>query len=142
MVGLIRILRSVKALATLPITLPSGSQTTYLTTIGSDGKIHLYDLLDFPPNSDTTTASSEPPQVSPVATYDTKGSRLTSLTMADGVPPQTAGKRKRDDEDEDEEDADWTDVSSDEERSDGDGEAVEEEEEAEEDDGWGGIGAK
>lgn len=136
-----------KALATLPITLPSGSKTTYLTTIGSDGKIHLYDLLDFPPNSDATTASSELPQVSPIATYDTKGSRLTSLTMADGLPPQTAGKRKRDDEDEDEdeEEADWTDVSSDEERSNGDGEAVEEEEEdeeAEEDDGWGGIGAK
>ncbi|KIO26535.1 hypothetical protein M407DRAFT_24256, partial [Tulasnella calospora MUT 4182] len=140
----------VKALATLPVTLPSEAQTTYLTTIGSDGKIHLYDLLDLPPSSNATSAPPDPPQILPIATYDTKGSRLTSLTMADGAPPQTAGKRKRDgDEDEDEEEAEWMDFSSDEGRPNGDGEEagdeeedVKEDEEVDDEDGWGGVGAE
>ncbi|KAG8893725.1 hypothetical protein FRC01_013395, partial [Tulasnella sp. 417] len=135
----------VKALATLPVTLPSESQTTYLTTIGSDGKIHLYDLSDLPPPSNATSVPPESFQILPIATYDTKGSRLTSLTMADGTPPQTAGKRKRDDaeeEEDDDEEVDWTDASSDEERPNGDGEEVgddEEDEEADGGDGWGGV---
>ncbi|KAG9018904.1 hypothetical protein FRB90_008485 [Tulasnella sp. 427] len=133
----------VKAVATLPITLPSGDQTTYLSTIGSDGKIHLYDLLDPPLSSND---ASEFPQVSPIATYDTKGSRLTSLTMADDAPPQTAGKRKRDDDNDDggneEEEGEWSDVSLDEEQvSEGENEDEEEEEEEDDDDGgWGGVG--
>ena len=74
-----------------------------ITTISSDGKVRLYDLAALPLTSDEKT------QLEPIAEYDTKGTRLTCLTMAEGdetVPMN--GKRKRDDEEmEEEEDADF-----------------------------------
>ena len=69
-----------------------------VTTISSDGKVRLYDLAALPLTSDEKT------QLEPIAEYDTKGTRLTCLTMAEGdetVPMN--GKRKRDDEEMEEE---------------------------------------
>ena len=92
-----------KAVDTIHIALPEGASrnsTTIVATISSDGKLRLYDLAALPSSSEEKT------QLEPIAEYDTKGTRLTCLTLADGdganVPAN--GKRKRgDDEDEDEE---------------------------------------
>lgn len=77
--------------------------TTYLTTISSDGKIHLYDCADILSASASSSSSSSaapPPSsssqeatasgvtaIQPIATYDTKGSRLTCVAFADGEVP-------------------------------------------------------
>ncbi|OCH96292.1 WD40 repeat-like protein [Obba rivulosa] len=95
----------VKAVETLSIALPlsaSQTSTTVVSTISSDGKIHVYDLAALP------AEAAEKVQLNPIGTYDTKGTRLTCLTMADGdldaEAPAKSGKRKRDDADEDDED--------------------------------------
>ncbi len=87
-----------KAVDTIHIALPekaSRKSTTLVCTISSDGKIHLYDLAALP------ESSTEKIQLPPVVKYDTKGTRLTCLTLADGDVAKGAavnGKRKRDDE--------------------------------------------
>ncbi|KZT69229.1 WD40 repeat-like protein [Daedalea quercina L-15889] len=98
----------VKAVEVLAIALPCSSRptTTIVSTISSDGKIHIYDLADLP------EAAKEKLQLTPVAEYDTKGTRLTCLALADGEILSSAtanGKRKRDEEDaeENEHDAGW-----------------------------------
>ncbi|PCH44568.1 WD40 repeat-like protein [Wolfiporia cocos MD-104 SS10] len=90
----------VKAVETLAIALPSASgstqsSTTIISTISSDGKIRLYDMAALP------ESNKEKLQLDPVAEYDTKGSRLTCLAMADGEavnPAAVNGKRKRTEE--------------------------------------------
>ncbi|KAG8879570.1 hypothetical protein FRB98_005650 [Tulasnella sp. 332] len=147
----------VKAMDTLQVSLPTSLDasplvTTYLTTISSDGKIHVYDCADVPPHATSSSSpsaskpSSAAKAIHPIARYDTKGSRLTCVAFADGEVPLhvngVAGKRKRvalegvqgADEDEDEDDDDESE----------EGEASEEdsniEDELEEgDDGWGGV---
>lgn len=102
----------VKAAQVLQIALPSScdrSSTTIVSTISSDGMIHIYDLAELPASED------EKHQMHPAAVYDTKGSRLTCLALADGEAssngPSANGKRKRsaDDGVEDSEDdyEDW-----------------------------------
>ncbi|KAH9851888.1 WD40 repeat-like protein [Lenzites betulinus] len=102
----------VKALDTIQIALPEGctrKSTTLVCTISSDGKVRLFDLAVLP------VSAQEKAQLEPIAEYDTKGTRLTCLTLADGdtdANPSVNGKRKReDDEDGDEEgpehDAEW-----------------------------------
>lgn len=132
----------VKALDTLQITLPDSTTTTYLTTISSDGKIHVYDCADIEIPA-TELASVEPKTIEPVARYDTKGSRLVCVAFADGeapVPVDVDGgvgaKRKREN----------TNGKVEEGRGSGesDDHQVEEEEEAEEgeeeeDGNWGGV---
>ena len=99
-----------KAVDTLKISLPSNpdsrSSTTIVTTISSDGKIRLYDLVSLPPAS--TSPNQEKVQIEPITEYDTKGSRLTCLTLADGEvaePKNVNGKRKRQVRGEDEDDS-------------------------------------
>ncbi|KAH8104103.1 WD40 repeat-like protein [Cristinia sonorae] len=99
----------VKAVDTLRIAVPSlpnssRTSTTLICTISSDGKIHLYDLAAVPqqpsPNDKRT-------QLEPLLDYDTKGSRLTCVTLADGEADDSAvanGKRKRAEDDEEPED--------------------------------------
>ncbi|KAG6879939.1 hypothetical protein C0992_009297 [Termitomyces sp. T32_za158] len=74
----------VKAVTTLDIALPAGvssrDATTIACTVSSDGFVHVYDLAMVPPPS----ASEEVVEIAPVAVYDTKGTRLTCLTLADG----------------------------------------------------------
>ncbi|KAJ7249567.1 WD40-repeat-containing domain protein [Mycena haematopus] len=98
----------VKAVATLPIALPAASgraSTTVVCTASSDGKIHVYDLAALPAQPGSTVL-----EISPVAEYDSKGTRLTCVTLADGDVEDGAavnGKRKRTaDEEEDDEEAD------------------------------------
>ena len=95
-----RLPRRVKAVQTLQIALPSTSDrqtTTIASTISSDGKIHIYDLAELP------STGGEKHQLNPVAVYDTKGTRLTCLALADGEASlsftTTNGKRKRSEED-------------------------------------------
>lgn len=86
----------VKAAQVLQIALPSSSDrssTTIVSTISSDGKIHIYDLAEL------LTSGDEKHQLHPAAVYDTKGSRLTCLALAEGAAPSNGptanGKRKR-----------------------------------------------
>lgn len=61
--------------------------------------MHLYDLAALPESSEQKT------ELTPIAEYDTKGTRLTCLTMAEGDETAPAnGKRKREGHDEDAED--------------------------------------
>ena len=123
-----------KAVDTLKISLPSNpdsrSSTTIVTTISSDGKIRLYDLVSLPPAS-STSPNQEKVQIEPITEYDTKGSRLTCLTLADGEvaePKNVNGKRKREVKDEDE---DGSEESNDEEEEEWDEDEDDEEEEGE-----------
>lgn len=91
---------SVKAVETLEIDVPGSgfeskgphlSTTTIVCTISSDGKIFVYDLAALSPKAE------ERLQLQPVAEYDTKGTRLTCLTVAGGksVSANTAGEKRR-----------------------------------------------
>jgi protein MAK11 len=109
----LRCLSSVKAVEILRVALPHSTKenaalsTIIVCTVSSDGKIHIYDLASLPAD---LVAGSEALQVSPVAEYDTKGTRLTCVTIAEGETPghdsRMSGKRKREDEDSDQEDED------------------------------------
>ncbi|KAF8990676.1 WD40-repeat-containing domain protein [Cyathus striatus] len=87
----------VKAVQTLNIALPEVSgraQTTIVSTISSDGYVNIYDLATLPekPSEDGKLL-----EISPVASYDSKNTRFTCITLADGdIPIEIAGKRKRD----------------------------------------------
>ncbi|CCM02642.1 uncharacterized protein FIBRA_04746 [Fibroporia radiculosa] len=92
----------VKAVEVLSVSLPTAytirSWTTLVSTISSDGRVRLYDMASVPVSTEGKI------QLDAIAEYDTKGSRLTCLTMADGEVVDDAninGKRKRDDEDSD-----------------------------------------
>ncbi|KAI9062766.1 WD40 repeat-like protein [Trametes sanguinea] len=123
----------VKAVDTIRVALPEGASrqsTTVICTISSDGKVRLFDLAALPASSESKT------ELHPVAEYDTKGTRLTCVTLADGeLDAQSAanGKRKREEDAEDEDSGDeepeWTpqhDAASD---SEGEGEDDEDDDE-------------
>lgn len=108
--------RRVKALEAMTIQLPSSTSdsitqrqsTIIICTASSDGKIRVFDLASLP---ELGAEAETPVQIEPVAEYDTKGTRLTCITLADAGDDQNesgTGKRKRvddeaGDEDEDEE---------------------------------------
>ncbi|KAG9313177.1 WD40-repeat-containing domain protein [Chiua virens] len=104
----------VKAVEPIVIALPktvsksedAQQTTTIVCTISSDGKIFVYDLAALP------AEAKEKLQLQPVAEYDTKGTRLTCLTIAEGrstgEPTTVNGKRKyreKDSDDDEEEEA-------------------------------------
>lgn len=142
------LIRSVKALDTLRIALPIPLRpsTTILTTVSSAGSVHLYDLFALPSTPSTSLAVEykDLPQIEPVAIYDTKGSRLTCVTLGDGsveveeegAEKATGVKRRRevDEGSEAEEDEEWpSEQEEDEEEIEEEGEEEEElEEEGEE----------
>ncbi|CAE6468432.1 unnamed protein product [Rhizoctonia solani] len=85
----------VKALDVLQLTNPGSKdqKINLMSSASSDGIIFIYDLSQIPRNSNTEDSV---PQLKPITSYDTKGSRLVCLTMADGDPPKTPtslGKR-------------------------------------------------
>lgn len=144
----------VKAVDTLSIALPlilgskaeAKTSTTLATTISSDGKIRVFDLADVPTGPPSPNAR---PQLTSIAEYDTKGTRLTCMSMADGEAVHASrtgvnGKRKRTIEDDGGEDVEGAEEEEDEEDEDAkigeeeddenEQEDEEEEEEAEEDD--------
>ncbi|KAF5361778.1 hypothetical protein D9756_002205 [Leucocoprinus leucothites] len=128
----------VKAIQTLRIALPpscSRTSTTVVTTVCTDGKIRLFDLHSVP------ATSSEVTEIKADAEYDTKGTRLTCVTLADGDVSEskaTNGKRKYDeDEGSGEDDSDEfgeMDSNSHEEDEEDEAEVEEEEEEEAEED--------
>ena len=60
--------------------------TVLISSVSSDGLINLYDLESF--LTLKPIAGSEIRQGSPLASYDTKGSRLTCVFLADGKSAQ------------------------------------------------------
>ena len=67
----------------MPLTIPGPSsssqrRTILLTSVSSDGRIHLYDLDDIKRQESSSTP------IDPIASYDTKGTRLTCVYMAEG----------------------------------------------------------
>ncbi|KAF9224177.1 WD40 repeat-like protein [Gyrodon lividus] len=96
----------VKAVETLDIALKTSAfknknmreTTTIVCTVSSDGKILVYDLAALPAKLEDKL------QLRPSAEYDTKGTRLTCLTIAEGRPTGGSkpmnGKRKHEDEEE------------------------------------------
>ena len=76
-------LYSVKALDIQKIALPSTTRrsTTVLSSVSSDGTINVYDLSLLPPPS--LSEDIDIVETSPVVTYDSKGSRLTCVALAD-----------------------------------------------------------
>ncbi|KAF8324348.1 WD40-repeat-containing domain protein [Cantharellus anzutake] len=130
----------VKAFDTLVVSMPSTdskddtpSSTRILASCSSDGNIHIYDLALLPapcfsPSNLSTPGtnikepnSSNSPilKLRPIGVYDTKGTRLTCLTLAEGEAKEVAelpisvgkkrGKKRKlreiEDEDEDEDES-------------------------------------
>lgn len=63
----------------------SEARTTILASASSDGKIRVYDLAQLSTDPILRLKDEESvQQLNPVALYDTKGSRLTCLALADG----------------------------------------------------------
>lgn len=104
--------------------------------MSSDGKIHIYDLYDLP-EPETENVLSKIKEIQPVAVYDTKGTRLTCVTLAEGdvnsshvvgeddgsdndeAGPNTGEKRKHDSDTEEKEEGDeWGGVSAEDEDED------------------------
>ncbi|KAH9981013.1 WD40-repeat-containing domain protein [Lactifluus volemus] len=108
----------VKAIDTMRIALPSTStrqSTTILSSVSSDGTINIYDLSLVPT---CTTETVDITEISPVVTYDSKGSRLTCVALADGEvghqeqpTPVNGAKRKREMVSEVEEEEEWLGLS-------------------------------
>jgi protein MAK11 len=90
----------IKAVQTIAIALPSSSgrtSTIIACTVSSDGNVNLYDIAAIPdqPSTDTPHMTK---QIEPLTTYDSKGTRLTCVTLADGdmdINGTVNGKRKR-----------------------------------------------
>ncbi|KAL1407666.1 Protein mak11 [Vanrija albida] len=143
----------IKSLSALPFAAAPGGPTVLLTSVSSDGLINLYDMGQV-----ATATAGEADDIKPVASYDTKGSRLVCVTMADGPVPRvpkaaaaataaaTGGKRaafadeddeeESDEEDEDDdEDAELYDSGAEEEENSLEVEFEDEEEEEEEEEG-------
>lgn len=151
----------------MPISKPDGTIAQLVTTASSNGTIHVYDISTL---SATHSDDQDPQSIEPIYQHDTKGSRLTCLTVTGYTPgraPTDIAKLNpadeassdsessdseisdSDDDDEDLEELDLEDIeglSSTEATSEEDGEeeaalqSAEEEEEEEEDE-WGGIAA-
>lgn len=135
--GLLNIWRhSVKAVDTLSIALPpipnnpeARSSTTLICTISSDGKVRLFDLASLPTKEPSPNETRT--QLNPVGEYDTKGTRLTCMAIADGDIEDVGGvngKRKREEEQDEDEDDEQDGQNVD---DDGDEEEEEENEEVE-----------
>jgi len=87
----------VKAVQTLQIAteLSTGrSSTTVVATVSSDGKMHVYDLARVPEDS------AEVAQIEPCGEYDSKGTRLTCITLAEGDAPSKEADKEQEEEEE------------------------------------------
>lgn len=115
---------------TLEIALPESSgrlSTTLVCTVSSDGFINIYDLASVP------LSSTQKTEIEPLVSYDSKGTRLTCVTFADGTMESVdelsiGGKRKLDDNDDGHADEDGESESDDSEIGDDDDDDEEEEE--------------
>jgi protein MAK11 len=80
----------------------SRQDAAFATTVSSDGQIHLYDLIAATDVSNVT----EPLNAAPIAVYDTKGSRLTCVTITETEEDRTEPKKRKFRAESDEEDSD------------------------------------
>ena len=98
--------RRIKAVQTIEIALPSSSgriSTIIACTVSSDGNVKLYDIAAIPDQPSTETPQKTK-EIEPLTTYDSKGTRLTCVTLADGdmdINGTVNGKRKRENDTED-----------------------------------------
>ncbi|RXK37655.1 hypothetical protein M231_05067 [Tremella mesenterica] len=99
----------IKSVSTLDFT-RDGIASTLLSSVSSDGLINVYDLSPVMEKSEETSQ--------PIATYDTKGSRLTCVVMADGKKEFKASKGKVNKRPEDEVESDGDTSGSEEEGDD------------------------
>ena len=86
-----------KAFDTLVVALPSNApreSTTVLSTVSSDGRIHLYDLSELPPNL-FEAERKDAIDIVPIAEFDAKGTRFTCVTLADGDLDTVSSDEKR-----------------------------------------------
>lgn len=102
--------------------------------MSSDGKIHIYDLYDLP-EFETEPTPQKIKEIQPVAMYDTKGTRLTCVTLAEGDMPTASSHTAEEEEDRDDHDDTGPNLGE-KRKHDGD---VENEEEEGEDGEWGGV---
>ncbi|KAF8722670.1 hypothetical protein AX14_009685 [Amanita brunnescens Koide BX004] len=81
----------------------TSTSTIIVCTASSDGKIRVFDLALVPSEADPGEKGVV--QIGPEAEYDTKGTRLTCIALADGDDEgeATVGKRKRAEEEDDDE---------------------------------------
>lgn len=97
-----------KAVDTLLVAVPEGKKsTTIVATISSDGKILVFDLASLP--NEIPEATAEVVSINAIGEYDTKGSRLTCLSLAEGGAVDgsiVTGKRKRTEEEDEEGESD------------------------------------
>lgn len=104
-----RTLLRIKSVKTLEIALPKESgrtSTTIACTVSSDGFINVYDIADVPQLAEESPPT--PKQIQPLSSYDSKGTRLTCLALADGdLESVKIGKRKRDEGESDEGEEDF-----------------------------------
>lgn len=75
----------VKAVQTLAIALPSGETTEVAATVSSDGKIRVFDL------------GGVEGDIECVAEYDTKGTRLTCVSIGDDGEPVAVAEEEEED---------------------------------------------
>lgn len=97
----------VKSIALQPVALPSGDESWVLTatTISSDGVVRIFNLDSIVAAAKDSAAAKSDLAVRPCAQYNTKGARLTSLSVVGGDGSLPNGKGG-DDSDEDEEESD------------------------------------
>ncbi len=86
--------------------------TTLLSSVSSEGTINIYDLSLLPPPS--LSEKVDTVEISPVVEYDSKGSRLTCVTLADDdvehleeQMDNKGGKRGRELEESGEDEDEW-----------------------------------
>ncbi|KAF8630537.1 hypothetical protein AX15_002858 [Amanita polypyramis BW_CC] len=138
--------RRVKALQTISVQLPPLYHSTQKSTIivctaSSDGRIRVFDLASLPVSGagvvNGDSDNGKPVQIEPVAEYNTKGTRLTCLAVADGDAEHEEGgeTRKRKREDEEDEGANERGVEGERE----DGESIADGEDAEHEEEWGSL---
>ncbi|KAF8806854.1 WD40 repeat-like protein, partial [Phlegmacium glaucopus] len=95
----------IKAVQTMEIGLPSSSgriSTIIACTVSSDGNVNIYDIAAIPEQL-AADAAQKTEQIEPLTTYDSKGTRLTCVTLADGdmdIVGTVNGKRKRENDEE------------------------------------------
>jgi protein MAK11 len=102
----------VKAIDILRVATGQGSSKVLLTSVSSDGFIHVYDTSELDKRD---TPSEEVQTIEPFARYDTKGTRLTCVTFGeDGPTPSSAvnGQKRKRSGDEDNEEGNDEDAAS------------------------------
>lgn len=82
----------IKEFQTLPLAKSKGALAQLVFTSSSDGRLHIYDLSQLPASAPT---DGTPLEIQPALAHDTKGSRLTCLSVSGYLPGQGASAAGR-----------------------------------------------